>query len=322
MREVIFQHPLLGGAVIGRIKPTNPHNSDVSAQDTAQWMYQLAQGYQGHPVVLWAVSDALKRIPQSATDETRLRALYYWVKRHVEYIPDENVLAEIGSDKVWDRELLLTPDQLLIMPKPMGDCKNNSLLIASMLGAMKVPYRFVTVAADDKEPNRLSHIYVKAFDSDKDCWFTLDAGVEKKYPGWEISTPHRKIEWQGVNGMLTAIDTNDDRECQGALALHRAGMQGCGDGLGADLSWSDVLKQGAQAGFNIVGQVLDPRFKPGTYSQTTPQGQVIQTAAQPSASFGLTTFPGGLPSTDTTMTYVLIGAAAIGALLLFSGRGK
>jgi transglutaminase-like putative cysteine protease len=110
-----------------------------------------------------------------------VRAIYWYVKRHLTFCSDESLLAAqfgLGPDK----ELLISPLVLLQMPTPMGDCDDYSLLLASLLKALLVPVKFVSVAVDEAEPWRFSHVYVKAMVDGG--WLALDAS-HGSYPGWE-----------------------------------------------------------------------------------------------------------------------------------------
>jgi hypothetical protein len=245
--------------------------------------------------------------------------VYLWVKQHITYIEDERLLVELGGGNAIDRELLIRPDLLLSMPQPMGDCDDHVLLIAAMLEHLGIPYKLVTIAADDETPDRLSHIYLVAFLHDTQREFAMDAAGPKgqNFPGNYPRKYFRKIEWQARgNEMIAPVSTYDDRECAGAIAAHRHGMAG-GGGLG--VSWSDVLKEGAATGFDIVKSALDPRFKPGTYSQTTEAGQVIQTQAK-GPSFGVNTFPAlNMPSTIDPF-WLVAGGLGLFAIFAMSGR--
>lgn len=316
--QAVFTHPLVGGLARVTTAPTNAYDSDQSASDTVRLIQSLARQSAGSPEVAEAVSDALQGLSAGASDEAVCRRLYLWVKQHITYIEDERLLVELGGGEAIDRELLIRPDLLLSMPQPMGDCDDHVLLIAAMLERLGIPYKLVTVAADDETPERMSHIYLVAFLRDSQREFALDAAGPKgqNFPGNYPKKVYRKIEWQARgNEMIAPIATYDDRECAGMLDAHSPGMAGSGLGV----SWGDVLKEGASTGFDIVKTALDPRFKPGTYSQTTEQGQVIQTQAK-GPSFGVNTFPAlSLPSTIDPL-WLIAGGLGLFAILAMSGK--
>jgi hypothetical protein len=165
---------------------TNPLSNDVSTADTLRQMQVIARQSANSPQVRQVVHGCLRL---SVMDT--VRCLYWWIKGHIQFENDEAILASqfgLGPDK----ELIISPEALLRMPTPMGDCDCMSTLMASFLRAVLIPCRYVAIAADEKEPERFSHVYVKAFVDGE--WITLDCshGV---YPGWEYSgMVFRKVE--------------------------------------------------------------------------------------------------------------------------------
>jgi len=117
----------------------------------------------------------------------------------VQFIEDEQLLyEELGVMPAHlDKELLIIPPVLLAMPQPMGDCDDFSLLMASMALAAGIQPYFVTVAANQTQPRKFSHIYVCVYLEDEDDHLCLDAG--NRYanipPGWESDNVMRKAIW-------------------------------------------------------------------------------------------------------------------------------
>ena len=114
------------------------------------------------------------------------------------FVEDETILAnELGYSVDPNQELLIAPETLLSMPIPQGDCDDFSTLIATLLLAFNLPAWFVTVAIDNVQPWRFSHVYVRTYLSDTreemvmDCSHGRFAGDEpaKKYQIF------RKVEW-------------------------------------------------------------------------------------------------------------------------------
>lgn len=109
-----------------------------------------------------------------------------------------------------------------------------------------------------------------------------------------------------------------------ATCTHEMGLGDIALGSIGDInlgSWTDVAKTGAQTGFDILKGVFDPRYRPGTVFQQTPEGGVaIQRAtAGPSAGFQLSTFPGQQfsPGSSQLLQWGLIfGAVVIGINML------
>jgi transglutaminase-like putative cysteine protease len=105
--------------------------------------------------VVRATQQALHGLPYDARPSEKAARIFWWVKEHVRF----------RDDPVAD-ELLLAPSLLLAMPQPEGDCDDFSMLTAAMLTAARVPWVFVTVAADHTDPARFSHVYLHAMVED------------------------------------------------------------------------------------------------------------------------------------------------------------
>ncbi len=175
---------------------TDPVDTDKSVADTIELMREVVISYAHNPIVVSAVQKATNDLAPSASDKDVVRAIYYWVKANLTFVEDETLLKQaLGySDLDLDKELLITPDTLLSMPKPMGDCDDFSLLIATMCYSYQLPVWFVTIAADSEYPAKFSHVYVKVLLVDSGETIYLDAS-HGNYPGWEYGRAFRKKEW-------------------------------------------------------------------------------------------------------------------------------
>lgn len=194
-RESVWGHP-----VVVRAERTDPWNSDVSTGDTVASMQRLAHEYAMDPVVAQATAAALCWLRADASDRDMAGAIFWWVRRHVTFVQDEQLMYEqLGvAPQNLDKELLIPPPVLLRMPVPMGDCDDFSLLIASMALAIGLRPYFVTVAADAQDPQKFSHIYVAVWLEDEQAYLPLDAGnrLEHVPPGWEAGKVSRKAIWR------------------------------------------------------------------------------------------------------------------------------
>lgn len=154
---------------------------------------------------------AFSSLAPESDQRERASAIFYWARDNVQFVQDEELLYhELGVPVPdLDKELLIVPPLLLRMPVPMGDCDDYSLLIASMLLAAGMQPWWVTVAADQTEPKRFSHIYldVRLADEWEHDPFTgqikfkhlcLDAGnrLQGIAPGWEPKGLGRKAIWR------------------------------------------------------------------------------------------------------------------------------
>lgn len=178
---------------------TNGMNSDVSVRDTIHLMASIARASARSMLIAQAIKDAIKDLDSRASDAEICRAIFYWIKSHISFVEDETTNQYLGmtSEQANDTELLITPESLLSMNHPQGDCDDFSTLCASMLLALGFHCAFVTIAADSTMPKMLSHVYVKAWLEDENRGLYMDCS-HGPVPGWEHSAYTRKVEW-GIN---------------------------------------------------------------------------------------------------------------------------
>jgi hypothetical protein len=161
-------------------------------------MRKLAHEYARDPSVVAATAQALAGGVNSQRDLAS--AIFYWVRGNVQFVEDETLMYEqLGVEPLHlDKELLIVPPVLLAMPVPMGDCDDYSLLVASMLLCAGMRPYFVTVAAEEDDVRKFSHIYVCVCLSDEGTHMCLDPGnrLPMVPPGWEASKVTRKAIWQ------------------------------------------------------------------------------------------------------------------------------
>jgi transglutaminase-like putative cysteine protease len=192
--------PFIGRA-LSSLRPSLIHtsatNSDKSVADTIVRMREIVRISQTSPIVLYRVQEATAGLQSTATDRDVVRAIFYWIKGHIVFTQDETLNQNLGmsSFDAEDTELLITPDALLSMQTPQGDCDDFSMLAASMLGALNFNCAFVTIAADSSMSNVFSHVYLKVWlvDENKGMYFDCSHGL---YPGWEHAAYTRKLEWK------------------------------------------------------------------------------------------------------------------------------
>jgi hypothetical protein len=184
--------------------PTNPFNSYISTQDTINLMRQIILTQSKSPFIFHLVSLATSDLPTNANDRDIVRSLFNFVKSNVKFEEDEAILlSRLGIDPSEDggRELLISPDVLFTMNPPSGDCDDFSLLLATLLTNLKFKVEAVTICCDPIEPNRFSHIYLRAFLEDEGKWIALDSSHGSS-PGWEFNNGiidgkkcFKKVQW-------------------------------------------------------------------------------------------------------------------------------
>ena len=175
---------------------TNPLSDEVSTADTISQMRSIALHSFRLPTILWACNEALKGCLQQGVsgDKQIAQAIWYWIKGKVKFVTDEQTMTALGIPiQNPTKEFLISPVTLLNMIEPQGDCDDFSMLCASMLMCCGIRCSYITIAADQENPAKWSHVYVKAYPSgSKDIMMDASHGT---YPGWEHKQSYRKREW-------------------------------------------------------------------------------------------------------------------------------
>ena len=173
---------------------TDPIDTDRSTVETIQQMIALARSSASDPLITSIVNELLLSLPKNPSHKELARAIYYFVKRKVTFVEDEEILAKQLGYTDLAHELLISPTVLLRMPRPMGDCDDFSMLVASLLCAAQIPVRFVAIAVDPNEQFRFSHVYTRAYLADEDRWIALDCSHGSML-GWEKKEKYRIAEF-------------------------------------------------------------------------------------------------------------------------------
>jgi hypothetical protein len=157
---------------------------------------------------------AAQRLYSGLTPEEQV---YRFARSRIRFINDE-ALSQPFQRWYQDYivETLIRPRDLLTLPVPVaqGDCDDFSMLVASMLLAQGIKASFVTVAADDRDPNQFSHVYVASYRDGKR--FPIDAS-HGPFAGWEVQGVYRRTEWP-VRKAVT-LDLDIDRMRVPLIAL-------------------------------------------------------------------------------------------------------
>jgi hypothetical protein len=199
-------------------------------------------------------------------------AAWWWHKLFVKFLLHDlfiwNKLGERGH-----LQGLISPEILVRMKQPEGDCAIFSMGIAAMLTAYGIPYEFVTVKVNRREPTEYGHVYLYVVLSDGRR-IPLDAS-HGGYPGWQV--PTRDILYSQNETGTPALQVWDADgnpvEDQGSRfeGLHMYGLRsGLGTEYDADGLPIDDLSgttYGSQSGGTSP---LDPFYTDG--GVTVPQG--------------------------------------------------
>lgn len=79
----------------------------------------------------------------------------------------------------------------------VGDCDDFSMYCAALLESQGIPCKFVTVAADGRDPNQYSHVYVAAYPDGERVAMDTSHGSE---PGWEVPNRYGKYREWAIGG--------------------------------------------------------------------------------------------------------------------------
>ena len=177
------------GPVPYTVQPASP-DTDTSTGQTVALMNEYIQAGQFHPLVVRVTREALAAVPMDAPAWRRAMAVWDWMHRRVRFVADEEQLASYyGLPE--SMELLQRPELLAVHRR--GDCDDFTMLACAMLQCAGVPYRIVTIAADQNEPDRFSHVYAVAIlESGQAVPMDTSHG---RYFGWEAPRAFRRVEW-------------------------------------------------------------------------------------------------------------------------------
>lgn len=138
---------------------------------TLRVMRQMVQTYRVDPTIRQAATTVIFMTPEK--DEfSEVCAIFEFVRDNIRYVKD-----------VQDVETLSTPDKTLA--GRIGDCDDQSTLLATMLESVGYKTRFVV--AGYSEPGSFEHVYVQVFVHGE--WFSCDPTEQSAFFGWEPEDP-------------------------------------------------------------------------------------------------------------------------------------
>jgi hypothetical protein len=321
----------------------NPNVEQTSLNDpyqataqTVRYMARLVQHSLSDPVVFQCTDEALRVLAIAGSPSS---AIWHWVKRSIKFVHHQELLKK-WLGKGDSLQLLISPEALLKMEAPKGDCAVFSTLIAAMLQCAGYQWEIVTVACDRSQPGIFSHVFPRAV-LPSGRRVALDAS-HGKYPGWEVPWGHRWPFALGGNSGTQVWDmsgnavTDQDSGYRG-LGGWDMGM-GCADcepglagydGLG-DLMCADLDSSGNCISWVDSAAYGDPSSTPG--ATPVPMSAAEQAALTKAASTFATqwtniagnvlgagqtniTTPGGLnisaPANQTSALSALFGGAGL-----------
>lgn len=195
-------HPHLG-EVNWRIDVL-PEDADGQVAATVDRMRHYAVEDAGSPEIRQAAVEV-----RQMGGGGRPEDVFAYVKGRVGFQLDEEMAAPFGDPDII--EVLIRPRDMHGMQSAgggTGDCDDFVMYGASILLALGCEVSFVTVAADPRDPERFSHVYLAAYGKDGTRTpLDISHGDE---PGWEVTQEqqvYRFTEWpvKGGGGMLVIL---------------------------------------------------------------------------------------------------------------------
>jgi transglutaminase-like putative cysteine protease len=149
---------------------------EFGTRRTVEIMKRIVADSLTDAAVMSAAVDVVRYTPERDLPE-QARALYYWLKSNVSFLPDPNVPGEV----------LRTPRFLLSEIKrhgiARGDCDDVAMLSAALAKSIGLSAEFIVAAYDAAQP--FAHVFTRVWVGDG--WFPLD--VTEKV----TRTPQRAI---------------------------------------------------------------------------------------------------------------------------------
>jgi hypothetical protein len=154
---------------------------DLQVAQIVSLMTQVVKHAGGDPIIAAAWKDAWDKFKGVTFGDEA--ACCWWYARYVIKFVHHQELLRDWLFSLDDTQLLISPDALLRMRDPKGDCAIFTTLIQAMLAYRGIRYETVTVAVNPFMPEYFSHVYPQAVREDG-TRIALDAS-HGKYPGWE-----------------------------------------------------------------------------------------------------------------------------------------
>jgi hypothetical protein len=152
------------------------------ASQIVAYMTELIHGCQGDPLLEFAWRLAWDRFHVFAGDVAAIVPWWfakYWIRKFVHH--QDMLIDWLGLPN--ELQLLISPDALLRLQDPKGDCAVYTTLICALLELRGIPWEIVTVAVNPMYPAEFSHVYPQAALESGER-IPLDAS-HGKFPGWQ-----------------------------------------------------------------------------------------------------------------------------------------
>ena len=155
-------------------------DSDNATAQTVQYMCALVARSLSYPVLAAAWRDAWEHFRFIAGfDEPT--AIWWYARYLIKFVHHQKLLVDwMGLPN--ELQLLISPEALLRLREPVGDCAVFTTLIGALLAYRGWTWHVVTVAVNPLHPDLYTHVYPEVVRPDGEV-MALDAS-HGKYPGW------------------------------------------------------------------------------------------------------------------------------------------
>ncbi|MCC7497316.1 MAG: transglutaminase domain-containing protein [Bryobacterales bacterium] len=187
-----FLHPRFGRRLVTMQTAARPADDETATAQTIGVMAALVREDARSPIVRQAAMQSIAELG-SRDERKEIASVFKWVKRHVRYRADAELAQDTPAQDPDTTEVLIRPVDLLTMPEPTGDCDDFAMLTAALLRALGIRANFVTIAADEEDPTRYSHVFLEAITSSGER-IALDTSHGPR-PGWQAPAVGKSKTW-------------------------------------------------------------------------------------------------------------------------------
>jgi hypothetical protein len=276
--------------------------TEATAQ-TVRYMARLVKHSCSDPILFNAWQDAWNRFHVLAGDDPA-KVAWWYAKYSVRFVHHQEMLVDwLGLPD--ELQLLISPEALLKMREPKGDCAVFTTLICALLSIAEVPWEIKTVAVNPMYPGIFSHVYARAVRKDGRR-IALDAS-HGKFPGWEA--PRERVSAAKVwNESGQEVSDQDS----GYRGLHGVNMSGMGCACGGKCGQSFFgMGQDDEGDEDPIIIDTTPYLTPPTTFTTPDAGTAstlgTPTVATPAAAASSSSSPFNSPAFDAALAN--LGAA-------------
>ena len=212
---------------------------EATAQ-TVRFMVRLIEHSIRDPILTAARDDAIARWSGWTGSDQGIGAaecFWWWSKYAIKFIHHQKLFQRwLGLQD--ELQLLISPEALLKLEKPQGDCAIFTMLLCALMELSQIQWEIVTVAVDPRQPDVFSHVYPRAVVNQR--YVPLDASSHGKYPGWEV--PRQRVTrlqiWDSAGSAVPDRDSGfrglHGVDMRHGMACPCAGMSRAPQGLGQD----------------------------------------------------------------------------------------